>query len=108
MNKYRITNHTTKEEIIIEANSAQEAAQKVGYHIKEVSVIDIGQPKLEGMRLERAIEINISLLGGTYDHRDKEMGDALKLGIEALKYRLELEQTNPEIILEPLQGETED
>jgi len=33
MRKYRISNHATKEEIIVEANSAQEAAKKVGYRI---------------------------------------------------------------------------
>ncbi len=31
---------------------------------------------------------------------------ANKLGIEALRYRLELEQEDPEITLEPLLGET--
>lgn len=33
---------------------------------------------------------------------------AVKLGIEALKYRLQLEQEDSNVILEPLPGETED
>ena len=37
------------------------------------------------MRIEEAIEINNSILDGTYDHRDEDMEIALKLGIEALK-----------------------
>lgn len=36
------------------------------------------------MNIDKAIEVNKSLLDGTYDHRDEEMEEALKLGIEAL------------------------
>ncbi len=37
------------------------------------------------MKIDEAIEVNQSLLDGTYDHRDDTMGKALQLGIEALK-----------------------
>ena len=37
------------------------------------------------MNIDKAIEINKSLLDGTYDHRDEEMEEAILLGIEALK-----------------------
>ena len=43
------------------------------------------------MNIAKAIEINKSLLDGTYDHRDEDMEAALKLGIEALE-RIELLQ----------------
>ena len=58
MRKYQITNHATKKKIIVEANSAQEAAKKVGCRIKGIEVTDIGQPKLSGITIEKAIMMN--------------------------------------------------
>lgn len=58
------------------------------------------------MKLETAIEIlelNARVAG---KRMPSDTLDAIKLGVEALKYRLELEQTDPEITLEPLPGET--
>lgn len=60
------------------------------------------------MRLEKAIEIVEELPHNLNEVLDHDQQDALKLLIEAGKYRLELEQTDPEIVLEPLPGETED
>ncbi|MCK4721780.1 MAG: hypothetical protein KAT75_00680 [Dehalococcoidia bacterium] len=44
------------------------------------------------MTIDEAIEINESLLDGTYDHRDGRMEDALKLGIEALVFFKEFQK----------------
>ena len=60
------------------------------------------------MKIDKAIEINESLLDGTYDHRDEDMEDALKLGIEALKAIRDVRPTGYGAIDEPLPGETED
>jgi len=86
MNKYRIINHATKGSIIVEANSPQEAAQKVGCRIKEVTRVDIGQPKLTGMTIDKAIELLQDTT--TADERDFPVAleDAMKLGLEALKW----------------------
>jgi len=41
------------------------------------------------MNIPKAIEINETILDGTFDHRDADMDDAIQLGIEALNfYRL--------------------
>ncbi len=37
------------------------------------------------MTIDEAIKVNESLLDGTYYHRDEDMEDGLRLGIEALK-----------------------
>lgn len=58
------------------------------------------------MRLEEAIEIQSVYIRG-HGVDQYKLTDAIKLGIEALKYRLGLEQEDPEITLEPLPGETE-
>lgn len=60
------------------------------------------------MNLEKAIELNKESerslrTGKFYDH-----ANAIKVGNEALKFRLELEQEDPEIELQPLPGETND
>lgn len=47
------------------------------------------------MTLQEAIEINQSLLDGTYDHRDEKMETALKLLIEAGK-RCQYNYLNPQ------------
>lgn len=60
------------------------------------------------MKLEKAIEINESLLDGTYDHRDEDMEDALKLGIEALKRVREDEYRGTEVPRPLLPGETDE
>lgn len=60
------------------------------------------------MNIDKAIEINQSLLDGTYDHRDEEMEEALKLGIEALKVIRDVRPTDYEAIDAPLPGETKD
>lgn len=91
MRKYLISNHATKEKIIVEANSAQEAAKKVGYRIKRSEVTDIGQPKLSGIPIEKAIELlSYQVLARIPLDVDNEH-DAIQLGIEALK-AVELER----------------
>jgi len=60
------------------------------------------------MNIEKAIKTNKALLDGTYDHRDKGLEDALKLGIEAMKrhqYHLQNPMYWP---VEPLPGETKE
>jgi len=60
------------------------------------------------MKLEKAIAILEALYRGGISPNDPHPQDALKLGSEALKYRLRLEQENGDITLEPLPGETEE
>lgn len=60
------------------------------------------------MKLAKAIYIKENYLKLHSHELYKEIVEADRLSIEALKYRLELEQTDPEITLEPLPGETED
>lgn len=108
MKKYRITNHATKDEIIVEANSPQEAAKKVGYRIKGAEVIDIGQPKLIGMNIDEAIEIQTRYLTHPYIQGEHELVAAMNLGIEALKWRKESEQYDSSLKAFPLPGETEE
>lgn len=107
MNEYLITNHITKEKVIIEANSAQEAAQRVGCRINLASPLDIGQPKLSGMPIQKAIEIlnhHSILLMTTEDH---DYLDAINLGIEALKREEILRREIPYDRDGLLPGETE-
>lgn len=60
------------------------------------------------MKLQKAIEILEHIEGyTTYPFRE-DVKAAAQLGTEALKFRLELEQTDPEITLEPLLGQTEE
>lgn len=60
------------------------------------------------MNIEEAIEINESLLDGTYDHRDEIMEEALKLGIEALKRIRVAREERLTATLSRLPGETKD
>jgi len=83
--KYRIINHATNKKIIVEAKSAQEAAKKVGYRIKEVPPMDIGQPKLSGISIAKAREILTDLLRDQPTWPPDDRREAVKLGIEALK-----------------------
>ena len=108
MRKYQITNHATKKKIIVEANSAQEAAKKVGCRIKGIEVTDIGQPKLSGITIEKAIEELTRIKG--YDEIVGLISteEAIDLGIEALK-RLKRNRKDPVLaIFTPLPGETKE
>lgn len=59
------------------------------------------------MTIDEAIEI-LRDLDTTLPQSDPcKRQEAVKLGIEALKFRLDLEQEDPEITLELLPGETE-
>lgn len=60
------------------------------------------------MKLEKAIENLTEIPYIVVASEEKDFGEAIQLGIEAMKFRLELEQEDPEIALEPLPGETED
>lgn len=60
------------------------------------------------MRIEKAIEILIEWKERGWVTDEKKLAEAEQLGIEALKFRLELELEDPEITLEPLPGETEE
>lgn len=60
------------------------------------------------MKLSEAIEINKSLLDGTYDHRDEAMENALKLDIQALKRLKDIRKDRYPRDLYPLPGETEE
>lgn len=60
------------------------------------------------MNLEKAIEINNSILDGTYDHRDEDMETALQLGIEALKWFKEWRAPQYPAPYIRLPGETEE
>jgi len=108
MGKYRITNHATKEEIIVEANSAQEAAKKVGYRINTSEITDIGQPKLSGMTIEKAIEILSHLPNRDTVLITQLARDAVNLGIEALKLIQELRKWGVPRVNHTLLGETKD
>jgi len=85
MRKYLITNHATQEVIIVEAKSAQEAAEKVGYRVVEVAVSDIGQPKLSGMTIDKGIEILDRYCRNENRFYNPGFWDSINLGIEALK-----------------------
>lgn len=60
------------------------------------------------MKLEKAIEFNTKLVRELDIPQRAKEKEAVKLGIEALKFRLQLEQEDPDITLEPLPGETEE
>ena len=58
------------------------------------------------MKLEKAIELlKLTTSIRPLVHPTDEH-NAILLSIEALKFRLDLEQTDPDITLEPLPGET--
>lgn len=107
MNKYRIINHSTKEESIVEAHSAQDAALKVGCRLKDVSLFDIGQPKLSGMPLSKAIEILTIFANPGVTQLATDDYDAILLGIEALKECKKAREGDPALDGELLPGETE-
>lgn len=108
MNKYQIINHSTKKTIIVEANSAQEAAQQVGCRIKQVTPIDIGQPKLSGMPISKAIEILQLNLKEAGLKMPPDCAAAIALGSEAFKLILTMRKNRVIAATFPLPGETKD
>lgn len=108
MRKYQIINHNTKRETIVEANSPQEAAKKVGCYITQDVVTDIGQPKLSGMPISKAIEILEMATGKGGIATNPDYIDAQKLSIEALKCIRERRRYLFSLRHPKLQGETEE
>jgi len=60
------------------------------------------------MNIPKAIKILIKLERTLAPIMDASGTDAIKLGIEALKYRRRVKQADPYVTLEPLPGETEE
>lgn len=108
MRKYLVTNHATNEKIIVEANSVQEAAKKVGCRIKGSEVTDIGQPEISGIPIAKAIELLQGYVKPTKFAPHEDIDDAIELGIAALKRlqdRRATQSFHPEDLLP---GETEE
>lgn len=59
------------------------------------------------MNIAEAIRILEGELHRPLKWQNRPDNEAINLGIEALKWRLQIEQEDPDITLEPLPGETE-
>lgn len=60
------------------------------------------------MNIPKAIEIQEKHIEWCKEAHEADVCSATRLGIEAMKFRLQLEQEDPDITLEPLPGETKD
>ena len=60
------------------------------------------------MTLQEVIDNLTAMLGTYLPSEPQDEPDALKLGIEALRFRLTLKMEDPEFDIEPLPGETEE